>query len=62
MKVIVDLNRCEANGVCVRCCPEVFELDDDELIILMDTIPEDLKKPVERAVEGCPRQALSLQE
>jgi len=63
MKVSVDRNRCEANAVCVRCCPEVFRLEeDDTLSILMDSIPEDLRQRVEMAVNGCPRQALSLSE
>ena len=35
MRVVVDLNRCEANALCMGVAPEVFELtDDDELIVL----------------------------
>jgi ferredoxin len=63
MKVIVDRDRCEGNAVCVRCCPDVFRLqDDDKVTILMDSIPENLRTRVQMAVNGCPRQALSLQE
>ena len=29
MKVVVDELRCDAHGVCVDACPEVFALDDD---------------------------------
>ena len=52
MRVIANSDLCEANAVCVRSCPEVFRLE----------IPEALRSGVERAVRGCPRQALSLQE
>ena len=31
MKVIVDELRCDAHGVCVTACPEVFALGDDDL-------------------------------
>jgi ferredoxin len=63
MRIIADFDLCEANAVCVRSCPEVFRLDDDDtLTILLDEIPETLRPAVERAVGGCPRQALSLQE
>jgi ferredoxin len=63
MRVIVNYDLCEANAVCVRSCPEVFRLeDDDTLTVLLDEIPEDLRSGVERAVNGCPRQALALQE
>ncbi len=63
MKVSVNHDLCEANAVCVRCCPEVFRLDeDDTLTILLDEIPEALRSGVERATSRCPRQALSLQD
>ena len=63
MKVIANYDLCEANAVCVRVCPEVFHLEeDDTLTILLDEIPETLRSGVERAVRGCPRQALSLEE
>jgi ferredoxin len=63
MKAIVNSDLCEANAVCVRCCPDVFRLeDDDTLTILLDEIPDTLRSGVERAVRGCPRQALSLRD
>ena len=62
MKVVVDYDLCEANALCVRACPEVFRVeDDDSLTILMDEIPESLRKQCENAVRVCPRQALRLE-
>jgi ferredoxin len=63
MKVVVDREICEAQGVCVRNCPEVFRLDeDDRLVILMEAIPEDKLATVRYCVQRCPKQALSLVE
>ena len=63
MKVIADFDLCEANAVCVRACPEVFRLEeDDTLTILIDEVPEGHRAKVENAVRMCPRQALSIQE
>lgn len=63
MKVVVDREICESQGVCVRNCPEVFELgDDDRLRILVDEIPEDKVEAVRHCVDRCPLQALSLVE
>ena len=63
MKVVVDYDLCEANAVCMDCCPEVFRVEeDDTLTILLENPPEDLRSKVEEAVRLCPRQALSLQE
>ena len=33
MKVTIDEERCDAHGVCVSACPEVFALDDDEDVV-----------------------------
>jgi ferredoxin len=61
MKIVVDWDRCEANGICVRDAPEVFRLDeDDRLHVLVADVSPELRARVERAVEGCPRRALSL--
>lgn len=63
MKVVVDRDLCEANGVCVGFAPEVFELQaDDTLTVLDPTPPEDLREKVEDAVDGCPRAALRIEE
>jgi ferredoxin len=63
MKIVVDYDLCEANAVCMEVCPAVFKVDDgDNLHILIETPPEDLRAKVEEAVRLCPRQALSLIE
>ena len=61
MRVHVDKLVCEANGVCERLAPEVFELDDeDELLILQPEPPDQLHEQVRKSVVQCPKQALSL--
>ncbi|BAD55378.1 MULTISPECIES: ferredoxin [Nocardia] len=61
MKVSVDLDQCEANGICVGFAPDVFELDDDDqLHILTDEVPADRRAEVEDAVAQCPKAALKL--
>ncbi|XYI03739.1 ferredoxin [Sorangium sp. So ce1128] len=63
MKIVVDQDRCEANGVCVRAAPEAFRVDDDDrLHLLVTDVPPELRAQVERAVRDCPRGALSLTE
>ncbi len=63
MKIQVDYDLCEANAVCMSKAPEVFKVDDeDNLHILIESPPEELREKVEAAVRLCPRQALSLSE
>ena len=63
MRVAVDLDLCEANGVCESHAPEVFHVnDDDELEIAQGAIDEGLRESLDAAISRCPRGALSLIE
>ena len=63
MKVTVDRDLCEANGVCAGLVPEVFRLDDeDELHIAEGDVPPQLADQVRLAVNSCPKTALRLAE
>ena len=59
--VVVDRLKCESNGLCVGYAPDVFEIsDDDELVVLEESPSEGRRTAVELAVRMCPKQALSL--
>ena len=61
MEVRVDFDLCQGHGVCEGEAPEVFEVDDDgTLTILQDRPPEELRPDIERAVKYCPTGAISL--
>ena len=63
MRVVVDRDLCESNGVCEGLAPEVFRIDDDdELELLQEQPDESLRSKVQDAVRSCPKQALSLQD
>jgi ferredoxin len=61
MELRVDRDLCEANAVCTGIAPDVFELDDeDELQVLQPDPGEDSRARVEQAVASCPKSALFL--
>lgn len=63
MKLSVDYDLCEANALCVGLAPQIFDLDDDDnLLIASHDISDDDAPSVRRAVAACPRAALSLDE
>lgn len=63
MKVNVDWALCDANGVCVVEAPRVFEMtDDDELVVLREEVGPDDLNAVRSAIRVCPKRALSLSE
>ena len=63
MRVVVDWDLCESNAICMSVAPEVFEVDDDDqLNLLQENPPEELRAKVEEAVRRCPKQALALED
>jgi ferredoxin len=63
MRVVVDYDLCESNAICMAVAPEVFEVDDDDnLNLLQEEPPDELRPKVEEAVRRCPKQALSIQD
>ena len=63
MRVKVDYDRCESNGLCMALAPEVFEIrDDDVMYLLADTPAPESEAKVRESVRACPKQALSIEE
>ncbi len=61
MKVVVDFDLCEANAKCMAACPEIFYVDDDDVLHLkQETFDETLLPKVEEAARLCPRQAIRI--
>jgi ferredoxin len=63
MKVVVDFDRCDSNGICVQTCPEVFSMDDQGyLYVADDKVAGVSKELLESCVKKCPTEAISLDE
>lgn len=63
MRVEVDRDRCEGNAICAGIAPDLFELDDDDYAVMkVDEVPADQVELAERAVNECPRVALSRKD
>lgn len=63
MRITADSTRCVGAGQCVLSAPDVFDQDDDALVVLVDGAAgaADLEL-VRDAVDRCPAQAITLHE
>lgn len=62
MRLRVDYESCEANGVCEGFAPDVFELDDDDnLHVRSQPTAENIDR-IRLAVRSCPKVALTLED
>ncbi len=63
MRVIVDHDLCEGNGVCEQIAPELFVVgEDDKARLRIESPGEALRAKIAEAVRRCPRQALTIEE
>jgi ferredoxin len=61
LKIVVDRDLCEANGVCVAHAPSVFDVGDDDTMRVLVEYPSPAQlDAVRAAVRTCPKAALSL--
>lgn len=63
MRIVVDFDACQGNGICEGLAPEIFELrDDGYLYVLQDSPDEALRGKAEEAARACPVQAITIEE
>lgn len=61
MAILVNRFLCDGNAICVREAPELFVLDDDEVVrVLEQPRDEEQLRKAQQAVRLCPKNALSL--
>ena len=62
IKVVVDRDLCQDHGQCVFAAPQVFELDEEgKLVVLQEEVDESLRDAVEEAADVCPVQAITIE-
>jgi ferredoxin len=60
-QIVVEWDECEANAICESIVPEVFHVDDNDMLnVLIERPPAELIEKVQQAVDMCPKRALFL--
>jgi ferredoxin len=62
LRVEVDMNLCQSNGLCAIAAPDVFELGDDDVLRYEPAPDPSQLAAVEEAVRNCPVQAITAHE
>lgn len=62
MDVRVDPELCTGCGLCVDVCPEVFEMGNEGIaMVLIDEVTEETSDGCAEAVDACPTGAISIE-
>lgn len=61
MRIDADRGRCEGHGLCAETAPEVFDLDDEALVVVLTPeVPGHLERKAEMGARVCPVAALRV--
>ena len=60
VRVNVDRDRCTAIGMCESHAPDIFVVDENDMLEVAEDIPSGRESSVRRAVTSCPVNALRL--
>ena len=63
MRVVVDLNECQAYANCIVEAPELFDLDEEtgKAVVLVDLVEPSLEDAARAAVANCPVTAITIE-
>jgi ferredoxin len=64
MRVVLDLERCQGHNRCYALAPEIFDVDDLGMAVLLNdgVVPAGLEDKASLAIANCPEYAISLAE
>jgi len=63
VKVSINQDRCIGSGQCVMIACEVFDQNEEGLVVLLDEDPpETVRNRVRQAAQNCPTRVISLTE
>jgi ferredoxin len=62
MKILIDLDACAGHGQCEDAAPDVFTVNDQGLVVVLNDNPsEDQRAEIEDAARRCPADVISIE-
>jgi ferredoxin len=62
MRVRVDQEACVGDETCLTICPEIFKMEGEVAVTIMEEVPPDLQASCREAADACPVEAITIEE
>jgi ferredoxin len=64
MRISIDLDTCQGHGRCSLVAPELFDVDDDGKVLLLEPgeVPTASERDARLASTNCPERAITIIE
>jgi ferredoxin len=62
MRVRVDQEACVGDETCLTICPEIFRMEGEVAVTIMEEVPPDLRESCREAADACPVEAIIIEE
>jgi ferredoxin len=61
VRITADRGRCEGHGLCEEAAPDVYQLDDEAVVVVQhEQVPAALERKAEAGARVCPVAALRV--
>lgn len=63
MRITADLGKCRAYGNCLAAAPDIYDLTEDDVVMILEPNPApDREEAARSGVRQCPSKALAVEE
>ncbi len=62
MKTSVNSDLCTGCGLCEEVCPEVFQVEGNVAVVVVDTVTSEAKDSCREPMGNCPTEAITIEE
>lgn len=60
MKAVVDADKCIGCGLCAQVAPDIYEMQGDKAVAVVDEVPEDKADDAKNGADQCPVMAIEI--
>jgi ferredoxin len=63
VRIVIDASKCITAGTCVMTAPDLFDQDDEGVVVVLDPLPDDSRiAQARKAANACPAGVIRIED